>query len=126
MAAVALTPAGAELSLDGRTVICSTPCAVARPSNTAVRYLVNAAGFERSTFDLRPDSAPHIQLMLPTRNAPRTGVNTAATSRTQPRTQPSTGNGNGGTVNNANGANNANGGNGAAGRNGSPLLHPWE
>lgn len=110
------TPAGAELSLDGRTVICSTPCAVARPGGAAVRYLVNATGFERSSFDLRPDSAPHIQLMLPTRNAPRTGVNTGATTRTQPRatTQPaSTGNG-------------GNGNNGNAGRNGSPLLHPWE
>lgn len=96
-------PAGAQLSLDGRTVACATPCALPRPSGASVRYYVTAQGFERSAFDLRPDSAPHIQLMLPRASAsPRGGSRARNSAPAQPSSAPTA-------TPNAPG----------------PLLHPW-
>jgi hypothetical protein len=98
-----------------------------RPSggSGAVRYLVNAAGFEQSTFSLSSESAPHIQLVLPPRvvDAARGGVRVARTGRpdelaptrrvpaqsgTTPTTTPPTT-----TPPTTQGAS-------------SPLLHPWQ
>jgi serine/threonine-protein kinase len=108
---IATQPPGAELSTDGRTVVCTTPCAVSRPASTAVRYLVSATGFERSAFELRPDSAPHIQLVLP----PRTGARPNNNNRPQPRANPP-----------ANGGNNPTAPTVNSHTGGSPLLHPWQ
>ncbi|MFO0556539.1 MAG: protein kinase [Polyangiales bacterium] len=108
---IATQPAGAELTVDGRTVVCTTPCAVARPATSAVRYLVNAQGFERSSFELAPNSAPHIQLVLPPRNSATRPQNTARPAgRTNAAT---TGTAPQGTSNTPSGSN-------------SPLLHPWQ
>jgi serine/threonine-protein kinase len=93
-------PAGAELSTGG-VVVCYTPCALPRPAAGAVSYVVNAQGFERSAFALGPESAPHIQLVLPPR-ATRDPVVRAPTARPNPTPRP-----------------------GGEGRPG-PLLHPWE
>jgi serine/threonine protein kinase len=61
-------PQGAELLANGGFV-CRTPCMLPRPTRGggSISYVVNAAGFEPSTFSLSPDSAPHIQLVLPPR-----------------------------------------------------------
>jgi serine/threonine-protein kinase len=108
---VVTQPAGAELSIDGRSVVCSTPCAVARPSAGAVRYVVNLQGFERSTFELAPTSAPQIQLVLPPRSSSMRPQNAARSSMRTNAPNPGSA---------PQGASRSSSGNN------SPLLHPWE
>jgi|LNFM01.1.fsa_nt_gb serine/threonine protein kinase len=104
-------PPGAQLSIDGTTVACLTPCALSRPS-TVVRYVVSADGFVPSTFELRPDSAPHIQLMLPPRTPSVRPANGTRVRPAPPGTNPR------GTTTQPTDPSGANGG--------SPLLHPWQ
>ncbi|MBL8682727.1 MAG: serine/threonine protein kinase [Myxococcales bacterium] len=107
-------PPGAQLSLDGRTVACLTPCALTRPTTT-LRYVVSAAGFAQSVFELRPDSAPHIQLMLPRASSVRPTNPTGASVRVRPQQQPTN------PAATGQPATTPNAGNGS-----SPLLHPWQ
>jgi serine/threonine-protein kinase len=102
-------PAGAELSSNG-ALVCRTPCALPRPASGAVSYVVTSPGFERSAFAIGPDSAPHIQLVLPPRAAP-------TVQRPQPSRvgRPTPSGANGTTTPGTPGTGRA-----------SPLLNPWE
>jgi hypothetical protein len=76
-----------------------------------VRYVVNLQGFERSTFELAPTSAPQIQLVLPPRSSSVRPQNAARSSMRTNAPNPGSA---------PQGASRSSSGNN------SPLLHPWE